>query len=446
MSRHDKHLSESEARLLVTQRLSFADAFRVGLHVYFCERCRKLCERLDPEGLKAFLQAFHGTEDPEDLPTHPDPGAMAKHLQEAYLAQHQVESLERKIESLPPAQRRLLLENLETIPLLATLIAICKTCKRLFHTSPKDAEDLAALGRELLAERADELDVDHAVSLEVTLRALHGNAFRILGQLRKAERTLRKALKLSRDVSDPLERAWAWRYLGQTLMCSRRYEEALSASRKARQIFETVHDAWRVRETVFLEASIYNDVGDFETSTALLERMLEDGAQQDDLILAQSIEHLLALNYLEMGRAFEARGLLPRVKALASEVGGITVVRAQWLEALILEGLGDLDAAERLLGEVAERFAEEYPYDYALVTLDRMRALLRLGSVGAAARTVSALVPMLRGGRVHAHAVRALRLLAQGGLESERIGRVQAFLRHLQRDPSYTLEEAGLHA
>lgn len=122
----------------------------------------------------------------------------------------------------------------------------------------------------------------------------------------------------------------------------------------------------------------------------------------------------------------------------------MAIVKAEWVEALTLEAVGDLPAADRLLCRVCAELGTDYPYDYAVAALDRMRVLIRQGSLGKATALLRDLIPIVKGARLHSQAVRALRLLAEQGIEAPVIHAIQDFLGKLQRDPSYTLEDANL--
>lgn len=151
---------------------------------------------------------------------------------------------------------------------------------------------------------------------------------------------------------------------------------------------------------------------------------------------------MLSITYT--GTPFLALQLMPRVMTLARAVGDIAITKAQWVEALSLEAVSDLAAADRLLRRVCSEFGTEYPYDHAVAALDRIRVLVRQGSLGQATALLRDLIPLAKGARLHSRAVRALRLLAEQRLDTPVLRAVQDFLSKLQRDPSYTLEEAYL--
>jgi len=437
----DWHLTEAEARQLFRRELSVEGAFRAGLHIQLCPRCWDLAERVDPERFEAFARAYGLT---RSYVGRRDRATQAEWMTKATQAQAQIEALSRKLERLPPERRRLLLQNLDSAPIQCKLITIARICKRLFPTSPREAIDLAELGLDLLGQTRTELGAEEALSFEASLLSHYGNGLRIVGELRKAEGLLRRAARLSRDVGDPLERAWAHRYLGYVLADRRRYSQALGHTRIARRLFSSVHDDYLAFETHRDEAKFLSDAGKYEQSVRLLTRLEDSLPAGRDSILELSIKSLLVLNHLHLGVAFHARGLLPRVKELASALGGIAVVRTEWLEALTLEAVGDLSAADRLLGRVCSELGTEYPYDLAVATLDRMRVLVRQRNLRRATVLLRDLIPLVKGARLHSQAVRALRLLAEQGIEAPIIRAIQDFLGKLQRDPSYTLEDANL--
>jgi len=205
-----------------------------------------------------------------------------------------------------------------------------------------------------------------------------------------------------------------------------------------------VRDEKLIRETEFQEAKILADSGKLVESSRRLDALVDGLPGGDHPRLEFATYYQMAMNYIQAGEAFQARSLLPKVQRLALAEGGISVLRADLLEALSLEGLLDLAGAERCLSEVRENLGTEYPFDFALVTLDLMRVRLRRGAAPSAVGLVRDLIPLLKAKRVHSEALRALRLLTNQRVESRAIRAVQDFLEKLQRDPSYTLEDANL--
>lgn len=246
------------------------------------------------------------------------------------------------------------------------------------------------------------------------------------------------------QAGDPLERAWACRYLGYVLADSRKYEEALRFARTARRIFEAVHESKLVLETQAVEAKFLLDARRYDESVQLLKALEGPVTESGYSVLELSVKERLALNYVHLGSPFLARQLLRRIATLARSVGGIAITKAEWVEALTLESVGNLPAADQLLRRVCADFGTEYPYDHALAALDRIRILVRRGAPGRATALLRDLIPLAKGARLHSQAVRALRLLAEQGLEVPVLRAVQDFLGKLQRDPSYTLEDANL--
>lgn len=441
MSLLDEHLSEVKAGQLLRRELPMAEAYRVGLHVLYCGRCHDLLNRVDPDGFAAYRRGFKLPDKPSPLP----PGETAESVETSFAegleVMHRIESLKLKIEGLPPARRRLLLGNLESVPLGAILGAIMRSCRELFHTSPNEALDLSSFGLELLEQRRTEVAEVLTLSFRASLLGLRGNALRIVGELRKAERLLRRAERLSREVADPYDQAWACRYLAYTLADSRRYTEALKLSKKAQELFGSVCDGKRLSETRFQEAKILADAGQVKESIRILSQLSETPLDEDSLVLCT--KHQLARNFVSLGLGLRARKLLPDVLARARAVGGVTALRARILEGSVLELLGDSRGAERVFRQTRDGFGAEYPYDLAITTLHLMRVLVRQGLPGKAARLAGDLLPLL-GSRVHSEATLALRLLNTSNIGTGKIEAVCQFLDRLQRDPSYSLKEAGL--
>lgn len=441
MSHADRHLTAREVRELVRRELPVEEAARLGRHLHLCPECWDLAERTDPKRFPAFALAF-GLRKPKGSSLE-----LSHHegwLEEAAEAQKHMAKLQRKLQPLPPGRRRLLLRNLDSAPLPCKFLTITRICKQLFLSNPNEAIDLAVVGLELLAEKWSELPSQASVSFAASLLAHYGNGLRIVGDLRHAEQVLREAERLSADAGDPLDRAWACRYLGYALADRRRYEEALQFARAARRTFEAVHDTRLTLETQVVEAKFLSEAEKHEESVRLLKSIEVPVAEGGYLTLELSVKEWLAFNYLHLGTPFLGWRLIPGIKQIAKVVGGIAIIKANWLEALILEAVGDLPAADRLLRRVCSDFGTDYPYDHAVAALDRMRILIRQGSLGKASALLRDLIPLVKGARLHSQAVRALRLLAEQGIEAPVIRAIQDFLGKLRRDPSYTLEDANL--
>lgn len=437
----DFHLTEREVRQLVRRELSVEEASRVGRHLHLCPECWDLAERTDPKRFPAFALAF-GLRKPKGSTL--ELSHAESWVEQAAEAQKHMAKLQRKLQPLPPGRRRLLLRNLDSAPLPCKFLTITRICKQLFLSSPNEAIDLAVFGLELLAEKWSELPSQASVSFAASLLAHYGNGLRIVGDLRGAEQVLRKAERLSVAAGDPLDRAWACRYLGYALADRRRYEEALQFARAAKRTFEAVHDTRLTLETQSVEAKFLADAGKYEESIHLLKTLEAPVAESGYFELELSVNDRLALNYIQVNSPFHARQLMPRITKLARAVGGMAIVKGEWVEALTLEAVGDLAAADRLLRRVCSQLGTEYPYDHAVASLDRMRILIRQGSLREATALLRDLIPIVKGARLHSQAVRALRLLAEQGIEAPVIRAIQDFLGKLQRDPSYTLEDANL--
>lgn len=434
MSLLDEHLSEVKAGQLLRRELPMAEAYRVGLHVLHCGRCHDLLNRIDPEGFAAYRRGFKLPNKPRPLPPAETSESLEASFAEGLEVMEQIESLKHKIADLEAAHRRLILGNLESVPLAAILGAIVRSCRDLFHTSPNGALDLAAFGLELLDRRRSELADMLARSYQSTLLGLRGNALRIVSELDEAERILRRAEELSRDLADPYDQAWACHYLAHTLADSRRNTEALVLSKRARKLFRSVSDEKLAQATLFNDAQILADAGQVAASNRTLSEL---PLAEDSWALCT--KHQLARNFVSLGLGLRARKLLPDVLARARAVGGITAVRVHILEGSILEILGDLQGAERVFRQTQDGFGADYPYDRGITTLHLMRVLVRQGRAKMAARLAGDLLPTL-GSMDNSEFTLVLRLLDTSTIGARKIGSVRQFLDRLIPN---SLEEAG---
>ena len=91
--------------------------------------------------------------------------------------------------------------------------------------------------------------------------------------------------------------------------------------------------------------------------------------------------HNLAWFLTDSGRAMEAQRQLGRFRHLYRDFPDPwTELRLAWLDGRIAGGLGHLEKAEEILGEVRRRFlADGHGYDASLATLDLARLYLQAG-------------------------------------------------------------------
>lgn len=437
----DKHLSESEAwHLLALDEHSIEDIFPVLSHVFTCGRCRGFLEALDSARYAALARRLF----PEgDFPVLDDSESYARLRARINTSfREHLKALRRfengRLREMSPEQVELLARNLEGRKLTAFLVSLDRECRSLFSENPKAARDLASIGHRSLRNGHLEAGTDRAY-FEAIFLAHWGNAQRVIGHLRKALWSLRQAIRLCEDTSDDMARGLAFRYLALTLADLRSYKAALAASEKAEEVYASLDDVEERRNQLFLRAKIKADEGRFEESTGILESLIDQATGP----LGFASRYQLVINYLGQGQQFQAAAMLKTLKK--AHPTGVLLIRLRWLEALVLAATGQDEVGHDLMEGVHSYFlGEGLAIDVALAATDLLRFRLRLRR--SAKGLFRHVWPLLL--ENHTQAAKALgRLrdeLLQGTLTEDLVSAVRRFIQDCARDPSYTVEDAGL--
>ena len=140
----------------------------------------------------------------------------------------------------------------------------------------------------------------------------------------------------------------------------------------ARDTYESAGDEPRLARTLLELAEAYHDHGQIDLAVDTARRattLLDPGRDRDALLAAR---HNLAIYLCDAGHPMEARAELALSRDLQSLAPPPEVtLNSTWVEARILEQLGETEAAERLYREVKLGFLDAHlPTQAVLASLD----------------------------------------------------------------------------
>ncbi len=306
--------------------------------------------------------------------------------------------------------------------------------RELVHSDPVRAGELAGIGK-LIAERLpdDFYGVGRVADLRAYAWAVHGNALRVGGDLRRAVEAFGQARRwLSEGNGTSLEAL----QVAELEISLRRdagdYEGALARSA---EVIAAHEEGGRMEDLVRVmvkQASTYELMNQPERAIEVLERAEYLGASIDDQWLRLCSRHSLIAGLARAERIEEAAQLLQRSWGLYEQFAKPGVVaRRQWAQGLISLGRGAAAEAAEHLGEARAVFTRHgYLADTALVTLDLAVALAERFRWDEVAALAAETLALLEGQPVHQETLAAVKMLEEAG-RRRRLDR--AFCRELLR-------------
>jgi tetratricopeptide (TPR) repeat protein len=239
-------------------------------------------------------------------------------------------------------------------------------CRDLRRTDPDRIERLAALAVEV-GERAG----DRALSAEAWAEL--GNARRIAGDLKAAERVLDEARRrlLGAPAGRPV-RAEVLALRGALANDQRRFDDARRSLRRAARLYALEGDRVLVARTLIQLAQVLGESNDPRRGVPIAAGALE-------LLDAPSQAGLRWIAVLTLIFLVDQAGNAAAAKALLDTAAGLFErwstprdrMRIDWLRARVERDLGNDDDAAALLIDVRRRFLDaDLLYDWALASLD----------------------------------------------------------------------------
>ncbi|HSG41095.1 MAG TPA: tetratricopeptide repeat protein [Thermoanaerobaculia bacterium] len=203
--------------------------------------------------------------------------------------------------------------------------------------------------------------------------SLIGNARRVRSDLRGSEDAFEQArVHLRRGTGDLLERVQWLDLRASLLRDQRRFGEAERLLRRALKIYRDLGETHRAGAVLVKLSTLHEHAGMPDLAIPPLREALAliDGEQEPRLLL--SAWHNLITNLVEAGRYMEAQGLFIEARPLYARFSeGWVRHRRCWIEGRIARGLGQAREAETHLLSARDGFvAGGIAYDAALVSLD----------------------------------------------------------------------------
>ncbi|HEX3131902.1 MAG TPA: hypothetical protein VH394_31480 [Thermoanaerobaculia bacterium] len=287
-------------------------------------------------------------------------------------------------------------------------------CEKLVAHDPVMAGELARLAR-LISSQVDPRQCGGSAALadlEAYAMAMEGNAKRVSTGLREAHQMFKEARQIQeRGGADP-DLTARIDFLEASLRRDlRQFPAALDLLDKAERVFVALKDRNLQARTIINRANVYLVMRELDRVVENLQKALP---LAQDPWLALAVRHNLIFALAECGRARDAAQLYQDSKQLYMQFNDpLTTSRRIWAEGLIARELGeDLDLAEQLLSQAAERLTEHgYPLDAALAGLDLVTVYARRGQSAEVLRVASDLVRLFQLRDVNPEAFAALKMV-----------------------------------
>lgn len=258
--------------------------------------------------------------------------------------------------------------------------------ERSFAVHLSDPENALQLA-ELAAFSAEDLDADawgsEAVAdLQARSWAEVANAYRITGDLTRADRIMARAIDCrSRGTGDPrlLARLAG---LSAALSCAqRRFEEAFRLLDVAYGIYQQLGDTHAAGRILIARGLYAGYTGDpLDGIRYLLHGLNTIDRAREPKLAFQALHNILLLR-VELGEYEQARHTLTQMRPLYDYyLGDLERLKLRWVEGKIAAGIGELDEAEAAFTAARQDFDRAgLGYRAALVSLDLVAVWLRQG-------------------------------------------------------------------
>jgi tetratricopeptide (TPR) repeat protein len=344
----------------------------------------------------------------------------------------QTAALASRIEEVDGAEARRLAADLPPRRGRALARRLIDRCRELRRTDPDRIERLAALAVEV-GERAG----DRALSAEAWAEL--GNARRIAGDLKAAERALDEARRrlLGAPAGRPA-RAEVLVLRGALANDQRRFDDARRSLRRAARLYALEGDRVGVARSLLQLSQAFGESNEPRRGVPAAAGALEllDAPAQAELRWISV--HTLIFLVDQAGDPAAAKALLDTAAELIERRSTPRDrLRTDWLRARVERDLGNDDDAAALLVDVRRRFLEaDLLYDWALVSLDlasvyaRQRRRRELAELATRAREVFDRLG------VHRESLASLGMLvqAEAAEAAERIAALAAELRRARHN------------
>ena len=293
--------------------------------------------------------------------------------------------------------------------------------KRHMPAEPQAAYELAEAAEAVLMRTPDAPGLYDLFARAVAYRA---NAERAKGDLLAAGDTLRNARGLIRNkgVTDPGVYAEVDWIEGALRKDQRQFKEAEELLVRAVNLYGLTGTKEESAQPLITLGLLYYDRGDYQKATEVTRAAAEMMNPKADPRFYLCARHNLALFLAESGDYRAASESLHEDAGFYREYPDLwTNLRQTWLKGKIAWGLGDLDEAERLLGEARSGFIlQSIGYDAALVSIDLALVYVRQRKVRELKQLADEMHQIFTAGDIHREAMAAL-LLFEDAVREEKL-------------------------
>jgi tetratricopeptide (TPR) repeat protein len=243
-----------------------------------------------------------------------------------------------------------------------------------------------------------------------------GNALRVSGRLREAEKAMASARGyVAEGTGDPVLRARLLEQMGSLNISTRRFDAALGFLDDAAAIHRELGDNYSIARVLVHKAFAALNSGEAASAVRALHRAIPLIESQEDPHLLLAACHNLVRCYIDLDRPEQALSLYSETHDLYKDLGdSLIVLRAAWQEGMLLRDLGQLGNAETVLLQARKGFTERnLPYEVAVISLDLAAVYAKLGCVEKLKQTVAEALPIFRALRIDRDGLAALLQLGQ---------------------------------
>lgn len=355
------------------------------------------------------------------------------------------EELAAELLLLPQAERLLKAANLERYRSVPVGLELLRQARGRWAGEPAVAEAMAEASVAVFTNclrwsSADKTAMQVAEDCLARAWGSIGNARRVQGHLEEAVEALQIAsLHLQRGTGDPMERGWRLRFEAALQRDRRQFGTALDACRGSKRAFQEANLKGEVVWMEVQEAMIESDAGRLEESIAIFKGILTRYRLEEvGVDLYRVAQHNLAETLVRAGYVRPAREILVKLGEWASSREPAVARKVMWTEGLILEAEGRLEEAAGIYSKVQESFSsQEADYDTALVSLDLVRAQLKLGLTREARKLADSIEPIFRAKGIGREAAAAGLLVVEAVRQEAAtvglVGEVAEYLRGVRR-------------
>jgi len=300
----------------------------------------------------------------------------------------------------------------------------------------EDAYHLAALAL-CVADRSA-----HTFDLHVLAAAAMGNACRVHGDLRTADRHFEyvRFLLHSQEVTDLMVIAEVDDLEGSLRKDQRRFDEAEDLLGRALALYRLAGWEERLAKVMLILADVHHYRGDPIRAISVVKsalRQIRPAHEVNDYLCAR---HNLTSYLTSSGCYEEASELLDEDAELFAIHGSpVHRIRREWLVGLVAAGLGQADVAERSFLAARDAFLDRgLGFDAAMVSMDLAALYLRAGRVKEVRSLAEAMIPIFQSQDIHREALAAL-VMFQEAARREAVTlafveRLAAYLREAEVD------------